>query len=150
MPRTLHYQQRATIVAPFEVLWAWLAEPERLPDLHPLMRQLTVVERGGDDEESFVDFEVVDGLRLACGLELPVTYSALMVRRPHERYLHIRATAALGLVTTSAWSFTDRDGGVEVVEDVALTAPSPIASFALEQSLRAHEAVLVELERRVS
>lgn len=149
MLRTLRYRQRARLAASFEQLWAWLAEPELLPDLHPLMRKLTIVERGGDDAESFVDFEVVDGLPLGAGIELPITYSALMVRRPRDRYLHIRATAAPKLVTCSEWRFTDTDGGVEIVEDVVLTAPWPIADYALRQSQRSHEAVLVALERRL-
>ncbi|HHH29176.1 MAG TPA: hypothetical protein ENK57_12635 [Polyangiaceae bacterium] len=149
MLRTLRYQQRARLAAPFEVLWAWLAEPEHLPELHPLMRQLTIIERGGDEVESFVDFEVVDGLPLGGGLELPVTYSALMLRRPRDRYLHVRATAIPKLVTTSEWSFTDGDDGVEIVEDVVLTAPWPIAGYALKHSQRSHEAVLAALERRL-
>jgi hypothetical protein len=149
MLRTLHYKQRASFAASFEELWEWLAEPERLPELHPLMRGLTVLERGGDGRESFVDFEAVDELQLAPGLLFPVTYSGLMTRRPRDRYLHIRATAVPRIVTTSNWTFTDRAGGVEVSEEVTLRAPWPIAAYALRQSQRSHEAVLLELERRL-
>jgi len=150
MPRTLRYTQRTVIRASFEAIWAWLADPARYPELHPLMRKLTVEEEGGDDEESFVSYVVVDGLPVVGSLELPVRYRVHMTRRRAARDLAIRATATPGLVTTSRWSFETVDGGTRVQEAVELTAPWPIAGYALRQSLQAHAVMLDNLERRLA
>ncbi|GAB4521128.1 MAG: hypothetical protein Tsb0020_39750 [Haliangiales bacterium] len=155
MPRTRHYTQQALIAAPIDEVWAWLADPLRHVELHPLMRTLTILdEDAGPGDESAVEFEVVDGLRMM-GLEMPLRYRSRMRRRPSQWSLSTEARCWPRLTTVVDWRFAPvadeagRAPHTRIHEQVSMTAPAAIVGYAMRQSQRSHQRLFEALERRI-
>lgn len=148
MPRTLGYTQRVHIDAPIDEVWSLLADPRRHVELHPLIHELIILDEGDGPEpgERYVDFEVLDGVKLL-GVEFPVKYQSHMIQRPSTRSLSLRAMVPPRLVTTVEWSLSTVDGGTQIDEQVELTAPWSVAGFSTRQSRRAHIEMFAALKR---
>jgi ligand-binding SRPBCC domain-containing protein len=151
MAKTLGYRNSAVIGAPLDEVWDWLGDPRRHIELHPLIRELTVIEEGDGPEpgECYCDFVVRDEVKLF-GVDVPVIYQSRMIRRSATHELIIRTTCQPRLVTTVLWSMRAVEGGTEVEEQVELTAPRMIAGFSTRQSQRAHEEMFATLQRLVA
>lgn len=151
MAKTYGYSHSAIIGAPIDEIWEWLGDPRRHVELHPLIRELTIVAEGEGpgDGERFVDFIVRDAVRLF-GVDVPVVYHARMIQRLAEHKMLLRSTCQPRLVTTVVWTLRSVAGGTEVDEQVELTAPRLIAGFSTRQSQRAHESMFATLQRLVA
>lgn len=151
MAKTYGYSHSATIGATIEEVWDWLADPRRHVELHPLIRELTILAEGDGpgDGERFIDFVVRDEVKLF-GVDVPVIYNSRMIQRPAEHTMLLRATCQPRLVTTVVWTLRSVEGGTEVEEQVELTAPRIIAGFSTRQSQRAHESMFATLQRLVA
>jgi ligand-binding SRPBCC domain-containing protein len=151
MAKTYGYSHSAIIGAPIDEVWAWLGDPRRHVELHPMIRELTITAEGeGPGEgERFIDFVVRDDVRLF-GVDVPVVYNSRMIQRLAEYKMLLRATCPPRLVTTIVWTLRSVDGGTEVEEQVELTAPRIIAGFSTRQSQRAHESMFATLQRLVA
>lgn len=148
MLRTLGYTQRVHIDAPIDTVWSLLADPRRHVELHPLIHELTILAEGDGPEpgERFVEFEVLDGVKLL-GVEFPVKYQSHMIQRPTTRTLSLRATVPPRLVTTVEWAMSAVNGGTQIDEQVELTAAWSVAGFSARQSRRAHAKLFAAVQR---
>lgn len=147
MPKTLRYAQRVTIPAPIELVWSYLADPQSHRELHPLIRELTILSEGEGPEpgERFIEFEVLDGVTLL-RTEFPVRYQARMIQRPATRCLSLQALTGR-LVTTAEWQLSTVEGGTQIDEQVELTASRLLANFSIRQSQRSHMEMFMALQR---
>jgi ligand-binding SRPBCC domain-containing protein len=151
MAKTFGYSHSAVIGAPLEEVWDWLGDLRRHVELHPLMREITILEEGDGPGpgEHYCDFVGREEVKLF-GVDVPVIYQSRMIRRPVEHVIVIRTTCQPRLVTTVQWSLRAVEGGTEVEEQVELTAPRLIAGFSTRQSQRAHEEMFATLQRLVA
>ncbi|MFO7561356.1 MAG: SRPBCC family protein [Enhygromyxa sp.] len=151
MAKTFGYSNSAIIGAPIDEVWEWLGDLNRHLELHPLLRELTILEEGEGPGpgEVYCDFVGREEVKLF-GVDVPVIYQSRMIRRAAEHQIVVRTTCAPRLVTTVQWSLRAVEGGTEVVEEVELTAPRLIAGFSTRQSQRAHEQMFATLQRLVA
>ena len=151
MAKTYGYTHSAIIGAPLDEVWEWLGDPRRHVELHPLIRELTILEQGDGPSagEWFCNFVVRDEVKLF-GVDVPVVYQSQMIQRRAEHKMIVRATCPPRLVTTVLWSLRAVEGGTEVEEQVELTAPRLIAGFSTRQSKRSHEQLFATLQRLVT
>jgi hypothetical protein len=151
MAKTYGYIHSAIIGAPLDEVWQWLGDPRRHVELHPLIRELTILEEGEGPNpgEHFCNFVVRDEVKLF-GVDVPVVYHSQMIQRRAEHKMIVRATCPPRLVTTVLWSLREVEGGTEVEEQVELTAPRLIAGFSTRQSQRSHEQMFATLQRWVA
>jgi ligand-binding SRPBCC domain-containing protein len=151
MAKTYGYTHSATIGAPLDEVWDWLGDPRRHVELHPLIRELTIVEEGDGPGpgERFCNFVVRDEVKLF-GVDVPVVYQSQMIQRRAEHKMIMRTTCPPRLLTTVLWSLRAVEGGTEIEEQVELTAPRLIAGFSTRQSQRSHEQMFATLQRLVA
>lgn len=150
MSKTLRYRQSVVIPAPVEAVWALLVDPKNHVDLHPLVRDIEIIARGGPEGEGgWVEFEVLDGLKLLGLFEFEVRYRARMTRRPGERRLTLVAHAQPRLDTTTDWRLHAEGEGTRIDEAVELSAPGYLVRYATRQSRRSHAGMFAALQRRV-
>jgi hypothetical protein len=151
MAKTYGYSHSAIIGAPLDEVWDWLGDPRRHIELHPLIRELTILEQGDGPGpgERYCNFVVRDEVKLF-GVDVPVVYNSQMIQRPAEHKMIVRATCPPRLQTTVLWSLRPVEGGTEVEEQVELTAPRLIAGFSTRQSQRAHVQMFATLQRLVA
>lgn len=116
---------------------AWMTDPDRLPELHPLIDRVEVTSRG-EDHVAFDVFEHVPFL----GLRVPNRYRAENRWKGTEE-LDLNGIAPIGVEVRQIWRLRAVAGGTEVHQTSTVTAPWPLLGFTVATANKAH-AELVE------
>jgi Polyketide cyclase / dehydrase and lipid transport len=123
---------------------AWMTDPERLPELHPLIDRVAITSRG-DDHVAFDVFERVPFL----GLRVPNRYRAENRWKGTEE-LDLSGTAAIGVEVRQIWKLRAVPGGTEVHQTATVSAPWPLLGFTVATANQAHAALVERLIARLT
>jgi hypothetical protein len=134
--RTLH------VAAPAADLLAFLADPTRLPSVHPLIDRIDVESDTTTDHERTLRFVIHEHVPLG----------PLRVKNRYRGEVRTRADAPHGVVllgwstpavtVRATWTVTDVVGGCIGAQHVVMDAPRGLASFVFRTAARAHDAQL--------
>jgi Polyketide cyclase / dehydrase and lipid transport len=139
------FEREVTVRAPAARVFAELAEPARFLGLQPLLASVREL-AGADGVRVFAATERVP---LVGPLALP---SRLRVElRPDRAAQRIAfaTRAPLGIALRGAFALAEADGATRVVESVELACAGWLRRFVLPQAIRAQEALLANLKRRL-
>jgi len=141
----LRFERHVTIAAPRERVFVELVTPERFLGLQPL---LTGVEElpGADGARVFSATErvpVLGPLRLPSRLRVELRPDAA------RRRIEFATRAPLGIRLRGAFALSEAAAGTRVVESVELTCARWLRGFVAPQAIRAQEALLANLKRRI-
>lgn len=143
--QALHFEREITIAAARRRVFVELVTPERFLGLQPLLTEIEELP-GADGTRVFAATERVP---LFGPLALP---SRLRVElRPDAAGTRIAfaTRAPFGIRLRGAFVLSETPAGTRVVESVELACPRWLRGFVAPQAMRAQEALLANLKRRI-
>lgn len=137
MRATVDRTVSAQIPAPPEQVRAFYIDLGNLALVHPLIESVTRI--------SETTYRIKDRIPLGF-LTIPVSYTAIM-RVPHEGPVSAEAIQFPGVRLRSTVTFDACEGGTELVERLAITAPRPLLGFTVRRAVAAHTEMLAGIRR---
>lgn len=129
------------IPAPPDEVRAHYVDLTNLAAVHPLIESVTRL--GHADFET--TYRIKDRVPLGL-LTVPITYTAIM-RVPEEGPVMSEAIQFPGIRLRSTVVFEARDGGTDLVERLAITAPRGLLGLTVRRAVAAHEEMLAGIRR---
>ena len=122
-----------------------LSEPARFLGLQPLLTEVREVAAG----QGARAFEAVERVVLFGPIAVRNRLRVELTPRPAEQRIGFATRAPLGIRVDGAFAFQQAGTATRVTESVALTCPIWLGRFALREAIRAQEALLANLKRRI-
>jgi hypothetical protein len=141
----VRFERSVSIDAPRLQVFAELSDPARFLGLQPLLR--SVREVGGADGTRC--FEAIERVPLVAGLTMPSRLRVELRPDANASSVAFRTQAPLGIRLAGAFDLRDANGGTEVTDRVELHCARLLRSFVAPQAIRAQEALLANLKRRL-
>jgi hypothetical protein len=142
---SVEFERAVTIASPPGRVFEELAAPERFLGLQPLLRSVREVA----GREGARCFEAVERVPLFAGLSLPSRLRVELVPADDRTRVAFHTRAPLGIRLDGAFALRAVANGTEVRETVALRCARGLRGFVAPQAMRAQEALLANLKRRL-
>jgi hypothetical protein len=145
MSAAVRFERSVAIAAPALRVFAELSEPRRFLGLQPLLASLEELAAG----EGVRAFAATERVRVLGPLALPSRLRVELRPRPAERRIEFATRAPLGIMLGGEFAI-EADGDASIVhERVAVACPRWLRAFVVPQAVRAQEALLANLKRRL-
>lgn len=140
------FEKEVTIRAPLTRVFAELGTPARFLGLQPLLTEVREVEAAAGTRA----FEASERVRIVGPIAITNRLRVELRLDPEHARIAFAARAPLGVRLDGDFALTAACGaGTRVVESVTVACPRWIAGFVLPQAIRAQEALLANLKRRL-
>jgi hypothetical protein len=139
------FAREATIDAPLTRVFAELGTPARFLGLQPLLTDVREVE-GAQGTRAF---EATERVRVLGPIALRNRLHVELRLDPERARIEFATRAPLAIRLDGDFRLTPVAAGTRVVESVTIACPRWLAAFVLPQAIRAQEALLANLKRRL-
>ena len=140
-----HFERDITIDAPLARVFEELSEPARFLGLQPLLTEVREVAAG----QGARAFEAIERVVLFGPIAKRNRLRVELTPLPAEQRIGFATRAPLGIRVDGAFAFQQQGTATRVTESVALTCPTWLRGFVLREAIRAQEALLANLKRRI-
>jgi len=141
------FERSVTIRAAPTSIYAELADPERQIGLQPFLVRVT--ELPTPDLARTRSFRAVEVIRIFGVLPLPAPIRVRVDLVAPAKIIDFEARSLPGLSVRSRFTLSEVESGTYVHEAVTVEAPALVRTFVQRKAIRAQEALLANLARRL-
>jgi len=139
------FERDVTIDAPLTRVFAELGTPARFLGLQPLLTDVREIASAPDTRA----FEATERVRILGPIALRSRLHVELRLDPERARIAFATRAPLGIRLHGDFTLAPVETGTRVVESVTVECPRWLAGFVLPQAMRAQEALLANLKRRL-
>lgn len=139
------FAREVTIDAPLTRVFAELGTPARFLGLQPLLTDVREVESAAGTRA----FEATERVRILGPIALRARLHVELRLDPERARIEFATRAPLRIRLHGDFTLAPVESGTRVVESVVVECPRWLAAFVLPQAIRAQEALLANLKRRL-
>ena len=140
-----HFERNIAVAAPLARVFAELSEPARFLGLQPLLTEVREVAAAPGVRA----FEAIERVALLGPIAVKNHLRVELTPRPAEQRIGFATRAPLGIRIEGGFTLEMDGTATRVTESVALHCPFWLSRFVVREAIRAQEALLANLKRRL-